>query len=61
MAPWSSGQDVALSRLKQGFDSPRGHQIRKSWICKMQIQLFLFFALLYLFRWDYNTVKITNK
>ena len=25
-AHWSSGQDVALSRRKQGFDSPMGHQ-----------------------------------
>ncbi len=26
MARWSSGQDAALSRRKQGFDSPMGHQ-----------------------------------
>ena len=26
MAHWSSGQDIALSRRKQGFDSPMGHQ-----------------------------------
>lgn len=26
MSPWSSGQDVALSRLSQGFDSPRRYQ-----------------------------------
>ena len=26
MARWSSGQDAGLSRLKQGFDSPTGHQ-----------------------------------
>ena len=25
MAPWSSGQDAALSRRKQGFDSPTGY------------------------------------
>ena len=25
MARWSSGQDAALSRLKQGFDSLTGH------------------------------------
>ena len=25
-AHWASGQDVALSRRKQGFDSPMGHQ-----------------------------------
>ena len=25
-AHWSSGQDIALSRRKQGFDSPMGHQ-----------------------------------
>lgn len=27
MSPWSSGQDVALSRLNQGFDSPRRYQL----------------------------------
>ena len=27
MARWSSGQDAALSRLKQGFDSPTGQCI----------------------------------
>ena len=26
-APSSSGQDAALSRLKHGFDSRRGHQL----------------------------------
>ena len=26
--PWSSGQDVALSRLSQGFDSPWGYHCR---------------------------------
>ena len=26
MARWSSGQDGGLSRLKQEFDSPTGHQ-----------------------------------
>ena len=26
MAPWSSGQDAALSRRSQGFDSPWGYQ-----------------------------------
>ena len=25
-ARWSSGQDSALSRRQQGFDSPTGHQ-----------------------------------
>ena len=30
MAPWSSGQDAALSRLNPGFDSPWGHQIAKA-------------------------------
>ena len=25
-APWSSGQDGGLSRRKQEFDSPTGHQ-----------------------------------
>lgn len=29
VSPWSSGQDVALSRLSQGFDSPRRYQIEK--------------------------------
>ena len=28
-AHWSSGQDVALSRRKQGFESPTGHQNKK--------------------------------
>ncbi len=27
MARWSSGQDAGLSRRKQGFDSPTGHQL----------------------------------
>ena len=27
MLPWSSGQDVALSRRRLGFDSPWGYQI----------------------------------
>ena len=27
MARWSSGQDGGLSRRKQEFDSPTGHQI----------------------------------
>ena len=27
MAPWSSGQDVALSRRNQGFDSPWSYQL----------------------------------
>lgn len=26
MVPWSSGQDVALSRQNQGFDSPWDYQ-----------------------------------
>ena len=26
MARWSSGQDIGLSRRKQGFDSPTSHQ-----------------------------------
>lgn len=26
MSPWSSGQDTALSRRTQGFDSPRRYQ-----------------------------------
>lgn len=30
MVPWSSGQDVALSRLNQGFDSPWDHQTAKA-------------------------------
>lgn len=29
MSPWSSGQDVALSRRNQGFDSPRRYQEKK--------------------------------
>ncbi len=29
LSPWSSGQDVALSRLSQGFDSPRRYQSKK--------------------------------
>ena len=30
MSPWSSGQDVALSRLNQGFDSPRRYQFKRA-------------------------------
>ena len=29
MLSWSSGQDVALSRRNQGFDSPREYQYKK--------------------------------
>ena len=29
MAHWSSGQDIALSRRNQEFDSPMGHQKEK--------------------------------
>ena len=30
MVPWSSGQDVALSRQNQGFDSPWDYQKTKA-------------------------------
>ena len=30
---WSSGQDVALSRLNQGFDSPTRYHLN-AWICR---------------------------
>ena len=30
MLSWSSGQDVALSRRNQGFDSPREYQFLRS-------------------------------
>ena len=30
MVPWSSGQDVALSRQNQGFDSPWDYQKNKN-------------------------------
>ena len=39
LARWSSGQDAALSRLKQGFDSPTGHpwSIKYQYVKNMEV------------------------
>lgn len=55
MSPWSSGQDAALSRLNQGFDSPRRYQ--ESWkfnvfgifLCLKIGRIFSFITILSLF------------
>lgn len=41
MLSWSSGQDVALSRRNQGFDSPREYQIQN----RVRRTLFLYFRM----------------
>ncbi len=44
LARWSSGQDAGLSRRKQGFDSPTGHQL-STVINKNQCKRYLGFFL----------------
>ena len=43
MLSWSSGQDVALSRRNQGFDSPREYQYKKE-ISENGISFLLLFS-----------------
>lgn len=38
MLSWSSGQDVALSRRNQGFDSPREYQYQQKRVLKQMFQ-----------------------
>ena len=54
---WSSGQDVALSRLNQGFDSPWGYHLPES----LRFRLFYFNYALIDLRFEDLPCKSTSK